>query len=84
VFAFEGFLAGVSAHVDLDVALVQETAIANLTMMHHLLLVAATAASGSRTPATDAVQLWPDPAAVFLLDLRQASQLVKPPLKPLI
>ena len=67
MFALERLLPRVRSHVHLDVALVQKSAIANLTMVHHLLLV--TAAPRIRTRATDAAQLGPDPATVLLLDL---------------
>jgi hypothetical protein len=39
VFALERLLPRVGSHVDLDVTLVQKSSVANLTMVHHLLLV---------------------------------------------
>ncbi len=39
MLTFEWLLSSVGPHVDLDVALVEEAAVANLTMVHELLLV---------------------------------------------
>ena len=47
VLALEGLLPGVRAHVHLDVALVQESAVANLTMVHHFLLVGSAGAAAA-------------------------------------
>ena len=82
VLTFKGFLPSVGSHVHLDVALVEETSAANITVMHHLFVTRSRATAAT---AAHAAQLWPDPAApVFLLDLCQAAQLVEPPLQTLI
>ncbi len=39
VFALERFLSGVGPHVNLDVALVQEASITNLTKVHQFLMI---------------------------------------------
>ncbi len=86
MLALERLLPRVRAHVDLDVALVQETPVANITVMHHLLVPGASGAVATATAATaHAAQLRPVSApTVLLLDLRQAAQLVESPLKSLI
>ena len=85
VLALERLLPRVRAHVDLDVALVEKTPVANITVMHHLFVAGTASTVATAAAAAHAAQLRPVAApAVLLLDLRQAAQLVEPPLKSLI
>jgi hypothetical protein len=57
VFALERLLPGVGSHVDLDVTLVQKSSVANLTMVHHLLLVEINKKLFSGSPTVDRKKL---------------------------
>jgi hypothetical protein len=58
VLAAEGFLPGVGAEVDLDVGLVEESPVADLAVVHHLLaqiaIVAAAVTTAAAATATTA------------------------------